>query len=237
MSVSAAFRLAARRSRRTASSQSMGACVLRRRPTSRTERALDTWLSRSSRRADSIQMGTQSAHCLMPLASVSRAASKRSSFSSSCALMRKSFHARGCALMALTSRSSAAPDSPRLRSRVIDFIHTRSVPARSRALERSSRALSASLFSDSSFTAASHTCSESGFALKASARIARAAPTSPASHFSFAPMSQSTWACGQYETALRSSVSSDSGVPWFFSCCAARTQTDFFVGKTPRACA
>ena len=81
------------------------------------------------------------------------------------------------------------------------------------------------------------TCSESGFALNASLRMARAPATSPASHISFAPISHRTCACGQYETAFRRSVSSDSRVPCVFSCCAARIHTDFFVGKTCRACA
>mmetsp|Transcript_12514 Transcript_12514/g.31217 ORF Transcript_12514/g.31217 Transcript_12514/m.31217 type:complete len:283 (+) Transcript_12514:1122-1970(+) len=151
--------------------------------------------------------------------------------------MISSFHARGCALSAGPSSLSASSGWFIDRSSTTDFIHTRSVPARSRAVASSERARSGSLFSDSSLTAASHTCSESGLARKASFRMARAATMSPESHFSLAPMSQRTCAWGQYETALRSSASSDSAVPCAFSCCAARTHTDFFVGKTISACA
>mmetsp|Transcript_62564 Transcript_62564/g.139319 ORF Transcript_62564/g.139319 Transcript_62564/m.139319 type:complete len:231 (+) Transcript_62564:1357-2049(+) len=130
----------------------------------------------------------------------------------------------------------ASSSWPRERSSTTDFIHTRSVPARSRAVASRERARSGSSFSDSSLTAASHTCSESGFCLKASLRMLRAAAMSPASHFSLAPISHSTWACGQYETAFRSRASSDSGVPCAFSCWAALTHTDFFVGKISSAC-
>ena len=53
---------------------------------------------------------------------------------------------------------------------------------------------------------ASHTCSESGFARKASCRMARAASTSPASHCSLAPISQSASAylrlCGLWRTTI-----------------------------------
>mmetsp|Transcript_14215 Transcript_14215/g.30030 ORF Transcript_14215/g.30030 Transcript_14215/m.30030 type:complete len:256 (+) Transcript_14215:841-1608(+) len=237
ISVNAALRLPARRSSRTASNQSIGACVIFRRPTSRSERALLTCPCFSSSLAASSHIGTHSTQSLSPFASVSRAASCAPMRLSICALTKCSFHARGCARSAGVSSPSAASRQPRLRSSTIDLSHTRSVPARSRAFESRSLARSGSSFSDSSFTAASHTCSESGFARKASVRMVRAAATSPAIHFSLAPMSHSTCACGQYETALRSSVSSESLVPWFFSCCAARIQTDFLVGKICSACA
>ena len=109
------------------------------------------------------------------------------------------------------------------------------MPARSRAVTSSRRAASVWPFSDSSLTAASQTGSESGLALKASIRICRAPSTSPDTHLSLAPISQSASECGQKETALRSSASSDAGVPEAFSCAAARSQTDFFLGKRASA--
>mmetsp|Transcript_5948 Transcript_5948/g.19144 ORF Transcript_5948/g.19144 Transcript_5948/m.19144 type:complete len:282 (+) Transcript_5948:700-1545(+) len=237
ISVIAALRFPARRSSRTASSHSCGAPVRLSRATSSSERAFETAPCASSSRAAASQTGSQSGHTLTARASVSRAAACCPARDSSCALRRCSFQKRGCALSAGPSSARALSSSPKSRSSVTDFIHTRSVPARSRARASSLRARSGWLFSDSSFCAASQTCSESGFARKASLRMARAPSTSPDCHFSFAPMSHSTCACGQYDTARRSSASSDSRVPCAFSCCAARTQTDFFVGKVVRATA
>mmetsp|Transcript_75924 Transcript_75924/g.201730 ORF Transcript_75924/g.201730 Transcript_75924/m.201730 type:complete len:237 (-) Transcript_75924:1777-2487(-) len=192
MRVAAALRLLARRSRRTASSQRRGALVFLRRATSSSDRALPSSPWRSSRLAAKSQRGTQSAHSLTARPRVSRAPSIRRSCSSSCALMISSFHERECALSAGPSSLSAASGCSMERSRTTDFIQTRSVPARSRAVARRERARSGSRFSDSSLTAASQTCSESGLALKASLRMARAATMSPESHFSLAPISQST---------------------------------------------
>eukprot|EP00962_Isochrysis_galbana_P046546 scaffold18759_cov107-Isochrysis_galbana.AAC.2 len=197
ISVAAALRLPTRRSSRTASSQTAGEATFFSRATSSSERALDTAPCRSSSAAAASQMGTHSGTSFMALPSVSRAASVLPARVSTCALIKCSFQKRGCALSAGASRRSAPSRSPRSRSSVTDFIHTRSVPARSRARSSSLRARSGWSFSDSSFWAASQTCSESGLARNASFRMARAPSTSPDIHFSLAPISHSTCACGQ----------------------------------------
>ena len=61
-----------------------------------------------------------------------------------------------------------------------------------------------------------------------------AAGTSPAIHFDLAPISHKTSSWGQQLTASFKRFSSDSRVPWFFSKYAARSQIDFFVGKTEK---
>mmetsp|Transcript_3273 Transcript_3273/g.6995 ORF Transcript_3273/g.6995 Transcript_3273/m.6995 type:complete len:244 (-) Transcript_3273:783-1514(-) len=123
----------------------------------------------------------------------------------------------------LTSRSSSA-----------SFIHTFGLGARAQAFWSKMRARSNSSDSHSSFAAASQMSSLSGLALNASTSTSRALPTSPPlpCHFSFAQMSQSTSACGQWFVAVESMLSRVSGVPCFRSRSQAAFQRPFLVGNT-----
>mmetsp|Transcript_6136 Transcript_6136/g.8312 ORF Transcript_6136/g.8312 Transcript_6136/m.8312 type:complete len:219 (-) Transcript_6136:8-664(-) len=217
MRVSAALRLSCRNSVRIANNQIAGLLGFFNRPCSKSARALVTFPATSSAFAAAVQRGTQSAHFLNPKVYASRAPAKLPCLASSCPSISHIFHDRGYLDSPSLSSSFSFTVLPSSRSTIAPFIHMRIVPPFSRALARIMRARSGSWFSNSNLNAASQTSSESGLAAKASCRMARAPGMSPASHFSFAPISHRISAWGQYVTALRSSVSSDSVVPCAFS--------------------
>mmetsp|Transcript_20889 Transcript_20889/g.45276 ORF Transcript_20889/g.45276 Transcript_20889/m.45276 type:complete len:201 (+) Transcript_20889:2702-3304(+) len=111
------------------------------------------------------------------------------------------------------------------------------VGARSLARVNSTLARSISPVSHSNLTAASHTGSESGFALNASVKILRDLSTSPANHFSFARTSQNISVRGSLSLAAANTSSNDDAEPCLRSKSTAWSQRLRFVGNAARLCA
>mmetsp|Transcript_9157 Transcript_9157/g.17131 ORF Transcript_9157/g.17131 Transcript_9157/m.17131 type:complete len:269 (-) Transcript_9157:754-1560(-) len=187
--LSAAFVLLLRSSVRTASSHSMGFLGFLSRACSSSARALVTFPAASSVAAAAAHRGTHSGHLRRPSVYASRAPAMLPFSSSSWPDISHIFQHSGYLDRPWRSNSFCCSWLPIARSTMAPFIHMRSVPPFSRALARIRRARSGSWFSNSSLKAASQTSSESGLAANASCRMARAAAMSPATHFSFAPMS------------------------------------------------
>uniref|UniRef100_A0A182MH06 Uncharacterized protein n=1 Tax=Anopheles culicifacies TaxID=139723 RepID=A0A182MH06_9DIPT len=183
------------------------------RPRSSTERAFVSRFRFSSSAANNSHSGMELGHRLNPALYDSAARSSISFCSSICPFIIHSLANSGKTLTASSSKLSASSRLLRAHSSLADFIITRGVGAEARAFASNRRARSYSAFSDSSFTAANQMSSEFGLAWKASERIPRAAGTSPANHFDFAPINHNTSDCGQWATAFCSSASRLSRVP------------------------
>mmetsp|Transcript_33064 Transcript_33064/g.84782 ORF Transcript_33064/g.84782 Transcript_33064/m.84782 type:complete len:283 (-) Transcript_33064:1463-2311(-) len=216
-------------SSRMVSSQSSGHFGFLRRPFSKRERALLACPASLSNLTAASHRGMLWGHLAHPSVYASRALSI--SPAARCAWIDIIQSLSNAGYFASPSCSSLrwASVSPASLSSTALCIQILSVPACALAFSSSVLALCVSLFSFSSLTAASQISSLSGLILKASPRMVRAPARSPEIHFSLAPISQRGQALGHMVVAFLSSASSASGVPCFFSSCAAAIQIFFLV--------
>mmetsp|Transcript_134393 Transcript_134393/g.233599 ORF Transcript_134393/g.233599 Transcript_134393/m.233599 type:complete len:310 (+) Transcript_134393:584-1513(+) len=171
----------------------------RRRPFSSKDRALVYFCCLISHSTAHSQRGTLRGHFCRPR-SKNLAASCNSGGDFSmwiCPPIIHIFANVGCSFRPSSHKCKACWKSPCSLSSCTDCIQTFGVLHCCRALASSSRLRWISLFSLSSFTAAKWIASDSLEWEKASARILRAAATSPRSHFCLAAMSHRISAWGQ----------------------------------------